>query len=117
MTIQPALLKTAMHSALVSDAVGAFGKDYKRVREYSNTIQVLFLFFGVIMYLCGIRNLYLFLPLVYLCLPLGLNLVVYPESCGYEKEAGDNAKLCFISYVLALVVLPCIFALLTKLCM
>ena len=75
------------------------------------------LFFGVILYLCGIRNLYLFLPLVYLCLPLGLNLVVYPESCGYEKEAGDNAKLCFISYVLALVVLPCIFALLTKLCM
>ena len=75
------------------------------------------LFFGVIMYLCGIRNLYLFLPLVYLCLPLGLYLVVYPESCGYEKEAGDNAKLCFISYVLALVVLPCIFALLTKLCM
>ena len=28
-------------------AVGA--KDYKRVREYSNTIQLLFLFFGVIM--------------------------------------------------------------------
>ena len=30
-TIQPALLKTAMHSALVSDAVAAFGKDHKKV--------------------------------------------------------------------------------------
>ena len=32
-TIQPALLKTAMHSVLVSDAVGVFSKDYKKVRE------------------------------------------------------------------------------------
>ena len=32
---------------MVGKAVGA--KDYKRVREYSNTIQLLFLFFGVIM--------------------------------------------------------------------
>lgn len=32
-TVQPALLKTAMHSALVSDAVAAFSKDYKRVRD------------------------------------------------------------------------------------
>ena len=73
--------------------------------------------FGVVLFLCGVRDLYLFLPMVYICLPLGLNLVVYPESCGYEKDAAENAKLCFVSYVLALAVLPCIFALLTKLCM
>jgi len=71
------------------------------------------LVFGSVLLLCGVRGIYLFMPLVFACLPLGLNLVVYPESCGYEKEAGDNAKLCFISYVLALAVLPCIFALLT----
>ncbi len=70
---------------------------------------------GVVMFLCGVRGDYLFWPLTFACLPLGLNLVVYPESLGYEKEAADNAKLCFISYVLALVVLPCVFALLTKL--
>lgn len=70
--------------------------------------------FGVVMYLCGLRGSLLFWPLVFSCLPLGLNLVVYPESNGFEKEAGDNAKLCFISYVLALVVLPCLFAVLTK---
>lgn len=73
--------------------------------------------FGVVLYLCGIRGQYLFWPLVFACLPLGLNLVVYPESCGYEKEAGENAKLCFISFILALAVLPCIFAALTWLCM
>lgn len=72
--------------------------------------------FGVVMYLCGLRGSLLFWPLIFSCLPLGLNLVVYPESNGFEKEAGDNAKLCFISYVLALAVLPCLFAVLTKIC-
>lgn len=72
--------------------------------------------FGVVLFLCGIRGDYLFWPLIFACMPLGLNLVVYPESLGYEKEAGDNAKLCFVSYVLALVVLPCVFSLLTHIC-
>ena len=71
---------------------------------------------GGALYLCGVRGDYLFWPLVLACLPLGLNLVVYPESLGYEKEAADNAKLCFISYVLALAVLPCLFAFLQWLC-
>jgi len=72
--------------------------------------------FGAVMYLCGLRGSLLFWPLIFSCLPLGLNLVVYPESNGFEKEAGDNAKLCFISYVLALAVLPCLFAVMTKIC-
>lgn len=72
--------------------------------------------FGIVLFLCGVRGDYLFWPLVFACLPLGLNLVVYPESLGYEKEAGDNAKLCFVSYVLSLVVLPCVFSLLTHIC-
>ena len=72
--------------------------------------------FGGVMYLCGLRENLLFWPLVFACLPLGLNLVVYPESNGYEKEAGDNAKLCFLSYLMSLAVLPCIFAVLTKNC-
>ena len=71
---------------------------------------------GAVMFLFGVRGDYLFWPLVFACLPLGLNLVVYPESLGYEKEAADNAKLCFVSYVLALVVLPCVFAALTHIC-
>ena len=71
---------------------------------------------GGVLFLCGVRGDYLFWPLVFACLPLGLNLVVYPESLGYEKEAAENAKLCFISYVLALGLLPCLFAFLQWLC-
>jgi hypothetical protein len=71
---------------------------------------------GIVLYLLGVRGDYLFWPLVFTSLPLGLNLVVYPESLGYEKEAADNAKLCFVSYVLSLAVLPCIFAFLQYIC-
>lgn len=71
-------------------------------------------FFGIIAWVLGIRGQMLFLILLYACLPLGLNLVVYPESMGYDKDASDNAKMCFISYLLALIVLPCIFAVLVK---
>ena len=46
-----------------------------------------------VLFLLGVREMYLTLPVMILCMPLGLNLVVYPESLGYEKEAADNAKL------------------------
>lgn len=65
--------------------------------------------------LTGAEGMYRMLPLLVAGLPLGLNLVVYPESQGHEKEASDNAKLCFVSYLLALFVLPFTFALLSGL--
>ena len=73
------------------------------------------LIFAGILLLCGVKGLYLMLPLLVVGLPLGMNLVVYPESQGHEKEAGDNAKLCFVSYLLAILVLPFTFALLSDL--
>ena len=73
------------------------------------------LIFGSVLWLSGVKGIYLLLPLVVSGLPLGLNLVVYPESLGHEKEAADNAKLCFLSYLLALVVLPFAFALYERL--
>lgn len=73
------------------------------------------LIFAGILLLCGMRGMYLMLPLLIVGLPLGLNLVVYPESQGHEKEASDNAKLCFVSYLLAILVLPFTFALLSNL--
>lgn len=75
-------------------------------------IAIPLIFAGVLL-LCGIRGQYLILPLLMAGLPLGLNLVVYPESQGYEKEASDNAKLCFVSYLLAVLVLPFTFAILS----
>ena len=71
--------------------------------------------FGAVLLLCGMKNQYLMLPLLVAGIPLGLNLVVYPESQGHEKQASENAKLCFVSYILALAVLPCTFAALTYL--
>ena len=71
--------------------------------------------FGAVLLLCGMKNQYLMLPLLVAGIPLGLNLVVYPESQGHEKQASENAKLCFVSYILALAVLPCTFAVLTYL--
>ena len=72
------------------------------------------LIFGAVLMLLGVQGQYLMLPLLVAGIPLGLNLVVYPESQGHEKQASDNAKLCFVSYLLALAILPVTFAVLTK---
>ena len=71
---------------------------------------------GGVFWLCGLRNWYLFYCLVFFCMPFGSNLVVYPESMGFEKEASDNAKVCFISYILSLAILPFLISLMTKIC-
>lgn len=73
------------------------------------------LIFGSVLMLLGIKGQYLLLPMLMVGLPLGLNLVVYPESQGYEKEASDNAKLCFVSYLLAVAVLPFTFSIVSSL--
>lgn len=68
--------------------------------------------FGVVLWFSGLRGNFLMMPMLLVGLPLGLNLVVYPESQGQEQLATDNAKVCFISYLLAIVLLPCTFAVL-----
>lgn len=71
------------------------------------------LIFAGLLFVCGLEGKYLLLPLLVAGIPLGLNLVVYPESQGQEQQASDNAKLCFISYLLAIAVLPFTFVLLS----
>lgn len=66
------------------------------------------LVFGVPLYFLGLRGNLLMIPLLILSLPLGLNLVVFPESYGYD--ATDNAQMCFVSYLLSILILPCTFA-------
>ena len=73
------------------------------------------LIFGAVLLLLGMKGQFLMLPLLVAGIPLGLNLVVYPESQGHEKQASENAKLCFVSYILALAVLPFTFAAITYL--
>ena len=75
------------------------------------------LVFGSILYLVGVRGEIMFLATLTVSLPLGMNLVVFPESLGYEEAAHKNARLCFVSYCLALILLPVTFSIVTKLCM
>lgn len=65
------------------------------------------LFVGAL-YLLGARGMYLLIPGAFLALPPGLNMVVFPASFGHDTR--DNAKLCFVSHVLALPILPLAFA-------
>lgn len=67
---------------------------------------------GGVLFLLGIRGMYLALPVMILCMPLGLNLVVFPESLGID--ASDNAKMCFVCNLLTIAVLPFVFALLSQ---
>lgn len=69
--------------------------------------------FGGVLWLLGMRGMYLALPVMILSMPLGLNLVVFPESQGID--ASDNAKMCFVCNLLTIVVLPVTFSLLATL--
>jgi len=73
------------------------------------------LIFGGILLLTGMKGVYFMMPLLVAGLPLGLNLVVFPESQGHERIASENAKLCFISYLMAVILLPVTFAVITYL--
>ena len=67
---------------------------------------------GVVLFLVGVRGMYLALPVMILCMPLGMNLVVFPESLGID--ASSNAKMCFVCNLLTVCVLPFVFALLSQ---
>ncbi len=106
---------------LVGFMLGKFplGKLFSGWRPYVFTLVRILgisIILGGIFWLCGVRGQLLFCLLLYTSMPLGMNLVVFPESCGYEKEAGDNAKMCFVSYLMALALLPCVFAAVSYIC-
>lgn len=67
---------------------------------------------GGVLLLLGVRGMYLALPVIVSAMPLGMNLVVFPESMGID--ASDNARMCFVSNVLSICVVPVVFALLSQ---
>lgn len=71
--------------------------------------------FAAVLLTLGMQGQYLMLPMLIVGVPLGLNLVVYPESQGHEQQAGDNAKLCFVSFLLALIIQPISFSIVAQL--
>lgn len=70
------------------------------------------LFVGI-MFAFGVRDMLLLISGLTLSMPLGLNLVVFPASFGHDTR--DNAKMCFASYLLSILVLPITFSLLQSL--
>ena len=48
---------------------------------------------------------------VFLCLPFGLNSVVFPEAFGGDSTQG--ARLCFLGNIMALATMPAVFYLLS----
>ena len=66
-----------------------------------------------VLYLTGLRGDFLLIPLLVMSMPIGVNTVVFPESIG--EDATDNARMLFISYIMALAFLPLAFSLITKL--
>lgn len=65
---------------------------------------------GGLMYLFGLRGELFIIAVASISIPVGMNVVVYPESAGQDSTYG--AKTCFISYVLVLITLPLVFELL-----
>ena len=62
---------------------------------------------GAITYLIGIRGELFIIIMASISIPVGMNVVVYPESAGLDGTNG--AKMCFISYVVVLATLPAVF--------
>lgn len=75
-------------------------------------IPAIFAVILYIIYLCGWQNEQFMrialLTILAVSMPVGMNTVVYPESCGMDSTEG--AKSCFISYIIALATLPIIFS-------
>ena len=120
----PSLLNTAFSAAgacmspasmlLAGIVMGSFPlkKLLSGVRPYLlGVVRLLLipLLFGIPLYLVGLRGIYLFLSLVIISMPSGMNIVVYPESLG--QDSSENAKLCFVSTLMSLVTLPFVFSL------
>ncbi len=71
------------------------------------------LLFGVPLYFLGIGDIPFALCVTALALPVGLNTVVFPEAMGIDSS--ENAKLCFISFIMSILTLPFVFSILSGL--
>jgi len=63
---------------------------------------------GAILFLLGVRGEIFTFSTAFLAMPVGLNCVVFPESFGLDSS--QNAKTCFVSFILSLLTLPAIFS-------
>ena len=52
------------------------------------------------------------IPLFIASMPIGLNAVIFVEASG--RDSTDNARMCFVSYILSLITVPIIMAFLSQ---
>ena len=52
------------------------------------------------------------IPLFIAAMPIGLNAVIFVEASG--RDSTDNARMCLVSYILALITVPLIMAFLSQ---
>jgi predicted permease len=64
---------------------------------------------GAILLLLRVRPEMVLTITAFLCMPMGLNNVIFPEA--YGGDSGTGAQCCFVSQVLGLLTIPAIFAL------
>jgi predicted permease len=64
---------------------------------------------GAILLLLHVRLEVVLTMTAFLCMPMGLNNVIFPEA--YGGDSGTGAQCCFVSQVLGLLTIPGVFAL------
>jgi predicted permease len=64
---------------------------------------------GAILLLLRVRPEVVLTMTAFLCMPMGLNNVIFPEA--YGGDSGTGAQCCFVSQVLGILTIPAIFAL------
>lgn len=60
----------------------------------------------------NVPNELMIIPLFIAAMPIGLNAVIFVEASG--RDSTDNARMCLVSYILALITVPLIMAFLSQ---
>lgn len=64
---------------------------------------------AALLWVCGVRGAAFAIPVTLCAMPMGLNTVLFTESSGLDSS--ENARVCFVSYVLGLLTIPLAFVL------
>jgi predicted permease len=67
---------------------------------------------GTILLLLHVRPEVVLTMTAFLCMPMGLNNVIFPEA--YGGDSGTGAQCCFVSQVLGILTIPGVFALMGR---
>jgi predicted permease len=67
---------------------------------------------GAVMVLLKVRPDVTVTMTAFLCMPMGLNNVIFPEA--YGGDSGTGAQCCFVSQLLGILTIPAIFALMSR---